>query len=215
LRGEVVVLTDALIVIAKCPETRSVKTRLASAIGEDSAREAATAMLADTLETVADTGVSERVLAFDGDGMPGEWLPSGFRVVRQRGRGLGERLAAAFEDAGRSAFLIGSDTPQITVDLLDGALGHLADPRCVPIGPAEDGGYWGIGRARSGVDLFTDVPMSTDGTYAETLRRIDECGLRPHVLAVLRDVDEISDLRQVAPHCPVHSRTRAFAGLLA
>ena len=60
------------------------------------------------------------------DGAPGDWLPAGFRVIGQRGGGLDERLAAAFADAYAVAplpmVLIGTDTPQVTVDMLGDAV---------------------------------------------------------------------------------------------
>lgn len=80
-----VVLRSALAVIAKCPRSRHVKTRLAAAAGEDFAREVALAMLADTLATVAftrrgtDEGRARR--ARNSDPVPEEHVPMGVRVA--------------------------------------------------------------------------------------------------------------------------------------
>ena len=41
------------------------------------------------------------------DGPPGPWLPPGFEVLAQRGEGLAERLAHAFEDLGGPALVVG------------------------------------------------------------------------------------------------------------
>ena len=65
---------------------------------------------------VARTPATRRVLVFDGDGE--RWLPPGFELIPQRGDGLAERLAAAFEDVGEPALLVGMDTPQLTPELL-------------------------------------------------------------------------------------------------
>ncbi|MEO8424921.1 MAG: glycosyltransferase, partial [Actinomycetota bacterium] len=90
-----------LLVIAKAPVLGRSKTRLCPPCSPEDAARIAEAALADTLDAVAHTSASERVLVLDGD--PGGWLPDGFRVIPQRGDGLDERLAAAFEDAGAPA----------------------------------------------------------------------------------------------------------------
>src|SRR5437899_16067 len=79
----------------------------------------AAAALTDTLAAVAATPAAATVVL---EGEPGPWLPEGIVVIRQRGRGLDERLQASFEDAGTPALVIGSDTPQVTPKLLGQAL---------------------------------------------------------------------------------------------
>jgi len=54
-------------------------------------------------------------------------VPSPIELIPQRGAGLDERLAAAFEDVGGPAVLVGMDTPQVTPQLL----GHAASARRV------------------------------------------------------------------------------------
>ena len=57
-------------------------------------------------DTLAAATAAERagrcVLVLAGE--PGDWVPAGFEVIGQRGDGLAERLASAFEDAGEPAF---------------------------------------------------------------------------------------------------------------
>jgi uncharacterized protein len=73
--------------------------------------------------TVIQCSAGRRVVVLDG--RPGPWVPDGFAVRRQRGRGQGHRLAAAFAEATGPALLIGMDTPQVTAGLLDDCLGKL------------------------------------------------------------------------------------------
>src|SRR5258708_27562769 len=102
-----------------------VKARLTAPCTPLEAATLAAGALADTLETVATTPCARRVLALQG--RPPNCLPQGFEVVPQRGRGLDERLAAAFEDIGGPALLIGMDTPQAGVGLLSAALRALRE----------------------------------------------------------------------------------------
>ena len=105
-----------------------------------------------------------------------------------------ERLAAAFEDVGEPAFLVGMDTPQVTPELLDA-------------GPAR-GGRRRLGvrrRARRRLlghrpahagrrAVFAGVPMSTRAHRRRPARpdaRRSAC--TPAILPPLRDVDTFDD----------------------
>jgi rSAM/selenodomain-associated transferase 1 len=190
----------ALLVIAKAPVEGRVKTRLTPPCTPAQAAQLAAAALADTLAAAAlARRPARRVLVLDGE--PDGWVPDGFVVVPQRGEGLAERLAAAFEDAGGPAFLIGMDTPQVTPELLDAGLAALARNDAA-FGAALDGGYWGIGLRRPDPDAFRDVPMSEPTTGAVQRARLAELDLRTAELPPLRDVDTIADARAVAAEAP-------------
>jgi rSAM/selenodomain-associated transferase 1 len=203
-----IAMGPALLVIAKAPVPGRVKTRLTPPCTPEQAAALAGAALADTLAAASATRLPvRRVLVLDGPAGP--WA-DGFEVVPQRGDGLAERLAAAFEDAGAPAFLIGMDTPQVTPELLDGAVAALAGADAA-FGAATDGGYWGIGLRRPDRAVFQGVPMSTPDTGAAQRARLAELGLRTTILPRLRDVDTIADARMVATQAPA---TR-FAAALA
>lgn len=189
----------ALIVIAKAPLPGRVKTRLCPPCSPRRAAALAEAALRDTLAAVGRAAVARRVVALDGDA--GAWLPAGFEVVSQRGVGLAERLAAAFEDVGGPALLVGMDTPQLTADLLDRCVRALSGNESV-LGPSPDGGYWAIGLRRADARAFDGVPMSDIRTGAAQRRRLEQIGLAPAILPALRDVDTIGDARAVAALAP-------------
>ena len=200
----------ALLTIAKAPVAGQSKTRLCPPCTPSQAAMLAEAALADTLVAVAATPALRRILVLDG--VPGDWLPSGFEVVSQCGGGLGDRLGAAFEAAGGPAVLVGMDTPQITPGLLTHAAAELETPGVdAVLGAAPDGGYWTIGLRRPVRGVFRDVPMSSPLTLAAQRLRLRALGLRWRELAQLRDVDTIADARAVAATAP-HSR---FADAMA
>jgi uncharacterized protein len=197
----------AVIVIAKEPVPGRSKTRLTPPLRPERAAELAAAALHDTLAAVAACPTPRRVLALDG--RPGDWIPRGFEVIAQRGDGLDERLASAFEDTGGPALLIGMDTPQVTPSLVAAALGELSRPGTdAVIGPALDGGYWAIGLNEARRDLFEGVPMSTSLTFDLQVARLRAKGLRVQRLVPLRDVDVIDDALAVAELAP-HTRFAA------
>ena len=195
-------MSACLIVIAKAPVPGLAKTRLTPPLTPEQAAHLAEACLLDTLHAVLGAPAARRILALEGE--PGSWLPSGFEVVRQRGGGLADRLAGAFEDAGGPAFLVAMDTPQITPELLAGALGRLDDPDGpdAVLGPAPDGGYWGIGLRRPDAAVFEGIPMSSTYTGSLQHERLTALGLSTELLSELEDVDTLAEARAVALAAP-------------
>lgn len=186
-----------LMVMAKRPRAGRVKTRLCPPCSEKEAADLGRAALADTLDAVAATPVARRVLVLDG--RPGKWLPPGFEVIGQRGEGLSERLAAAFDDVPGPALLIGMDTPQVTPSLLAAAATELLSPGTdAVLGPADDGGWWTLGLRRSAPQVFADVPMSQPDTGARQRDRLGQLGLVVGALPAQRDVDDFDDVLAVA-----------------
>ena len=205
----------ALLVIAKAPVPGRVKTRLMPPCTPEQAAGLARAALEDTLAAAAAARLpARRVLVLDGE--PGPWLLPGFEVVPQRGDGLAERLAAAFEDAGAPALLIGMDTPQVTPELLDAGIRALeGDGVDAVFGAATDGGYWTIGLRRSDPAVFDGVPMSADRTGVVQRARMAALGLRVASLAPLLDVDSIEDAYEVAAQASGGRFAAAVAALHA
>ena len=201
---------SALVVIAKAPRAGHSKTRLCPPCTPREAASLARAALLDTLEATRATVAARHVLVLDGE--PGDWLADGFDVIPQRGRGLDERLAHAFEDVGAPALLIGMDTPQVTPGDLREALARLAEPATdAVLGPAPDGGYWAIGLRKPDPRAFVGVPMSTGRTCRAQRARLASLGLRVRDLPALRDVDRIDDARAVAALAPSGRFARALA----
>jgi len=191
----------ALIVIAKSPVAGRVKTRLCPPCTPEQAAEIARAALADTLDIVAATAAGARVLALDG--APGPWIPSGFVIVPQIGRGLDERLANAFAAVTGPAVLIGMDTPQVRSGDLECAMSGVENSGTDSVlGLAADGGWWAIGLHHADPRVFVGVPMSTAQTGARQLERLAALGHRTSLLRELRDVDNFDDARAVAAEIP-------------
>jgi uncharacterized protein len=194
-----------LLVLAKAPVAGRVKTRLCPPYTPDQAAQLAEAALRDTVAAVAATPAVARTVVLDG--APGGWLPEGFAVLPQRGDGLDERLAAAYDDAfaltPAPLLLVGMDTPQVTSALLTTAVEQLlSDGTDAVLGLAGDGGWWALGLRRPDASLLLGVPMSTDGTGAAQRSRLAGAGLAVALLPELTDVDDADDARVVAGRCP-------------
>jgi rSAM/selenodomain-associated transferase 1 len=204
------VIDVQLVVLAKVPVAGRVKTRLCPPLSFEQAAEVAAAALADTLATVEQVQVRRRVVALDGD--PASHIPTGFDVLLQRGEGLDERLASAYDDVFAGCdlpvLLVGMDTPQMNGALLTYAARTLAAGSPV-LGHAEDGGWWAIGLPAPDPDVFLGVPMSSDTTGRVQEARMRERGVAPVLLPVLRDIDAMADLLAAAASMPSASRLAA------
>jgi uncharacterized protein len=198
-----------LVVLAKAPVPGRVKTRLCPPCTPAEAAALAAAALADTV--AAATAAAPVVLAAEGriDG------PAGVTVVPQRGVGLGDRIAAAFADAGPGrTLLIGMDTPQAGAALLGRCLARLDGTVDAVLGPAEDGGWWALGlHDPAHAELVAAVPTSTPDTGRLTLAALRGAGLRVGRLPALRDVDRWADAVAVAALAPHGRFAAAVAGV--
>ena len=195
-------MTPRLIVIAKQPVPGRVKTRLCPPCTPEQAAAIADAALRDTLDVVSAARGVERWLVVAGE-YP---APPGWETARQRGDGLGERLARAFADTGGGpALLVGMDTPQLTPALLN-ALGERlrGEPRAdAVLAPASDGGWWALAlRDPRHAAVLQDVVMSTSDTYRDTWSALTAVGVVVAAAPTLTDVDTAADAWEVAALCP-------------
>jgi uncharacterized protein len=203
----------ALTILAKEPRPGTCKTRLCPPCSWDEAARLAEAALHDTMAAVAATDVDRKILALDGELHFN--VPCCFAVIGQRGSGLDERLANAFEDVGGPAFVIGMDTPQLTPSLILDACKALEAPRLdAVLGPTEDGGYWGLGLKRPERAAIVGVPMSTSTTFEEQASRLTDLGLNCEYLPLLRDVDYFDDACAVAEKIPASEFAYALGRVL-
>jgi rSAM/selenodomain-associated transferase 1 len=206
------VVNVALLVIAKEPLPGRAKTRLTPPCTPAQAARLAEAALLDTLDAVERAPATRRVLVFEGDAR--RFQRPGFEVVAQRGHGLAERLAGAFEDVAGPALLVGMDTPQLTRELLIDGIEALSEQRAdAVLGPSLDGGYWSIGLSAPVPGAFAGVPMSSHSTGVRQRARLHELGLRVHEQRLLRDVDTIEDAVAVAAACPGSRFAAALAAI--
>jgi glycosyltransferase A (GT-A) superfamily protein (DUF2064 family) len=202
-----------IVIIAEAPGPGPVKTGLTPPLRPEEAARVAAAALADTLDVVAATPTARRVIALDG--APGAWLPGGFQVIGQRGRGPDERLAAAFADAYAGAplpmVLIGTDTPQVTADMIGDAVASLESGEADAVfGPAANGGFWLLGLRRPDRSLLAGVPMSRPDAGRVLLERLAGDGSRVALAPRLTAAGTFDAAEQVARQIPASRFAATF-----
>jgi len=198
-------------VFARVPVAGQAKTRLIPRLGSHAAANLQSALISDTLRKVA--GLKTRVqpyLFLAGSSIIFRrrfWAPPGigeFRVIRQEGKDLGERLENAFRRLLRlhpRCVIIGTDSPLIPSRTLRQALGELQACESV-LGPCPDGGYYLIALRRTVSPamlrgIFRGVRWSTAFAFRDTLRNLLRRGLSCSVLAECADVDVPRDVQRL------------------
>ena len=188
-----------LIVFLKAPRPGTVKTRLAETIGAGPACGAYHHLIGTLLGRLQSLRAVE--LCYSPDDALAEvapWLREGWAAAAQGEGDLGQRLESAFNRSfaagAERVVVIGSDGPAITAEDVGRAWAALR-MHDVVLGPATDGDYWLIGLRQVERSLFHDIPWSTEGVFAASMKSITRRGLSVHVLRPLTDVDTERDWR--------------------
>lgn len=189
---------DILLVFVKNPIPGQVKTRLARTIGDEKAADIYRFLLGKTRQVALDAPTDRRWL-FYADGVPAEddiWPTELFEKYAQCPGDLGERMADAFQRAfaagGKHVIIIGSDCPELTVEILEEAFAAL-DTCDAIIGPARDGGYYMLGMNRFIPELFQGIAWSTPAVLAQTFEAFDRLRLDYGIFPTLSDIDTEAD----------------------
>lgn len=199
---------NALIYFVKYPEPGKVKTRLAREVGDEQAAEIYRNLVESNLKILGHVSESFRlILAFDPPDKEKEvkaWLePLKIDVfLPQAGAALGERLENAFDVAfsekAKRVMALGSDTLQLTPEIISEGFESLKEKDCV-IGPARDGGYYLIGLASSIPGIFENIPWSTSLVCQNTIQYLTHWEWDYHLLPRLEDLDEAKNLKACLP----------------
>lgn len=195
-------------IFTKRPRPGRVKTRLTPPLSAAQAARLAQAMLDDTVARhLARPEYTTAIAVAEVEDVA--WAraryPGVNEVDAQAGEGLGERLANWFGqrcDGASSVVVVGSDCPLLASDSVLDA--HLAleseDPEeraDVVLVPDAGGGYCLVGLRRALPELFTEISMSTERMFDETIALARRLDLRVRLLARHYDVDLESDVQRL------------------
>jgi hypothetical protein len=224
----------AVAVFARAPVAGHAKTRLIPLLGAQAAAGFQAALISDTLRKVARLkGCVQPYLFLAGNSITiGRSHAEGilrmrscapphlgeFRVIRQKGKGLGERLTNAFRRLLRlhpSCVIIGTDSPLFPGRILRQALRELHACESV-LGPCPDGGYYLIALRRPADPgmlrgIFRRVRWGTAFAFGDTLRNLLRLGLSCSVLEDCADVDLPRDFQRLKKNLARNRTARRLA----
>ena len=193
---------SALIVFAKIPKPKKVKTRLTTLISPEWAARLYEAFLLDALDMYCDLGLDVRLyFSSPAEAVPHRFHRESVSLHEQKGVGLGERMASAFVETFilgyEKAVIIGTDHPTLPAAFLEQAFHLLQDKYSIVIGPSDDGGYYLLGMNEFYSGLFKGMTYSHDQVFAQTLERAKKSNGSIQVLPQWYDVDTPDELKRL------------------
>lgn len=188
-------MRNLVVLFAKAPIAGRVKTRLAKEYGDVVALGLHRAFVLDVAARASSRWPIELHTDLETDAWPTLTCP---RRLQCPGN-LGARLHAALEEALARGWervaVLGTDAP----DLPAPHIVQLFEPDAdVCLGPAEDGGFWGVACRRVAAGMFEGVPWSSPHTLAASVAACRASGLSVAMAPRWADVDEPADLLRVA-----------------
>ena len=191
-----------LIIFTRYPEPGTTKTRMIGALGAGGAAELHRQMTERAVGTARKLRDSIGIVIeihFGGgdDSKMRQWLGNDIAYAEQIGLDLGERMdhafKAAFDQGCDRIVVVGSDCPELTVDILEKAFQAL-DSHPVVLGPAFDGGYYLVGLKQRLTDIFQNIPWGSGNVLKETRKVLLSQKVSFALLERLSDVDTPEDL---------------------
>ncbi|WP_242116888.1 TIGR04282 family arsenosugar biosynthesis glycosyltransferase [Aestuariivivens sediminicola] len=186
---------DLLIIFVKNLVLGKVKTRLAHALGKQVAFEIYRALLDLTRKATLDVKADVRI--YYSDAIVEDGWPQVSKHI-QKGNAIGERMMNAFKEGFETGYeqiiLIGSDLPDMNLNLIEEGFKSLSEADCI-FGPSADGGYYLVGLNRLHEFIFEDKPWSQPQLLEETLRELRSKNLKFKTLMTLNDIDTVEDLK--------------------
>ena len=190
----------ALVIMAKAPVPKKVKTRLILPLGSLTASDLYYNFLLDRIEQIKVLSNIHRFFAYTpkkAQDFFKQIVPQEIELLPQTGRSLGERLYSLTKVLLRRGFkkvvLVDSDSPNLPSNYIIKAFDRL-DKTDLTLGPSEDGGYYLIGVKSDTPGIFKHVPWSTPRVAELTVRKALKLGLTVSILETWYDVDTYQDL---------------------
>lgn len=212
IRRSVKLEDRCLLFFVKKPERGKVKSRLAAVIGGDSAVRLYKNLVAQMLSTLREGTFPLYICFFPKNAQKPikNWLGREYCYLPQNGTDLGERMRNGFMEAFEMGFkrvvLIGSDIPDLPLELIEEAFTSL-HKNDVVIGPAFDGGYYLIGFKDKtfSPQVFEGIAWGTQNVFDETMKKLKRFRRVVHTLPYQRDIDTVEDLMHLDKRTSVNS----------
>lgn len=193
-----------VLLFARYLEKGRVKTRLETHLRQDEILDLYQCFVEDILATLRKSGYPVTIcfLPSEREAEMKAWLGPASVFAPQTGADLGERMGSAFVQAfsaepfpADQAILLGSDLPDLDPKIIHQAFDSLSHKE-MTLGPAVDGGYYLIGfnRATFLQEIFDGISWGTGRVFRETMKKIEQAGMKVHVLPAWRDIDTFADL---------------------
>ncbi|CAA0170876.1 TIGR04282 family arsenosugar biosynthesis glycosyltransferase [Tenacibaculum maritimum] len=186
---------NLLLIFTRNPELGKVKTRLAKAVGNETALTIYKFLLDKTKKVTQNLNCDKAVYYSVQVRNHDIWEEKNYQKKLQKGEDLGIRMHNAFQKAFENNYekvlIIGSDLYDLTPNHIHEAFDKLNSNEVV-IGPAKDGGYYLLGMKKLIPSIFKNKNWGTSSVRKDTLKDLEKVNV--HLLEPLNDVDLIEDI---------------------
>lgn len=204
----------ALAIFGREPVPRRAKTRLIPLLGPRGSADFHAALVSDALQKVNRLGARVAPYFFlAGGSYPVSSSLSEYKLVKQRGVDLGERLDRAFRlmlARHPSALVIGTDSPLLPRRVLLQALGKLRTSDAA-LGPCPDGGFYVIGLRRIESGLFNRIRWGSASAFEDVRGNLQARDFSCAILEKVDDVDRPEDVVRLAGELAKSREARRIA----
>jgi len=189
--------TSLLMVFVRNPQLGTVKTRLATTVGDKVALEIYIELMRHTAEVTHKVSADKKVFYSEKIEKNDVWTEMNFSKALQTKGTLGQRMEnafrTAFEKGYKKVLILGSDLYSLKTSHIEKAL-HKLDKKEVVIGPAQDGGYYLLGLNKNLPALFCNKSWGTSTVLKETLNDLKLKSI--FLMETLNDIDNFEDLKK-------------------
>jgi rSAM/selenodomain-associated transferase 1 len=196
-----------LFVFSKEPRPGDVKTRLCPPLSAAQAARCHAGFIGDVLARMNGAASARTVLvaapAGDAPFLARTAQELGVELAWQKDGHLGRRLDAVLNGAaglGTSAAVIGTDSPDLPVEIVQAAFEEAEDCRGVALGPSDDGGFYLLACC-AGVSLplaALDPPWGSAHVLESTIGSVRNAGHPVRLMPWWYDVDDAAGLARLA-----------------
>ncbi len=189
---------NALIIIAKYPEQKYVKTRLTGAVSDKKRLSLYKFFLDSALKRLGRIKGADTFIAFAPRNKEDYFLRYGLPLLPLPAGDLGARMYYAFKEVFKKGYkkaaLSGVDIPDLSARIVLKAFDLLTRSDIV-FGPAKDGGYYLVGMKTLIKEIFEGVPWSSDKTLMKSIENAKLYGYNVALTEMLADIDTAEDLK--------------------
>lgn len=189
---------NVIIVFQKNLILGKVKTRLAKTIGNEEALNIYKSLIRTTYSELSKLKDADIVVYLSDyvEELPFDIKGKNYSIFAQHGLDLGERMKHAFEETFALGYekclIIGTDCPELSMKEMQSAIDNLSNHDVV-FGPAEDGGYYLMGKKKLIPSLLQGINWSTDEVLSKSIEKIEKENLTLKLLERLGDIDTEKD----------------------
>ena len=196
-------MNRSLILFAKEPQFKKVKSRLHNVLTAKKTVQLYQAFLKDMLELSRKIDCEKRFLAYQVENNRPVFLEKyawDFILFKQEGKDLGERMYHTFQYAkalkATHMVMIGSDLPNLPHYYIQNAFESLKQYDVV-LGPSLDGGYYLIGLNDPCITLFQGIQWGSNQVFSQTRKKINFLSKKLAVIKPWYDIDNTEQLQQL------------------